>query len=48
MIRTEPKKSGKQRAFGTVRSYKGKIDGYLIPEFGDLPIRDVDASVSVC
>ncbi|WP_457099406.1 tyrosine-type recombinase/integrase [Microbacterium sp. P5_E9] len=43
MIRTEPKKGGKLRALGTVRSYKGKIDGYLIPEFGDLPIRDVDA-----
>lgn len=43
MVRTEPKKNGKQRALGTVRSYKGKIDGYLVPEFGDLPIREIDA-----
>jgi hypothetical protein len=42
IIRTEPKKGGKPRALGTVRSYKGKIDGYLIPEFGDLPVREVD------
>lgn len=35
-IRTEPKKNGKQRAVGTVRSYKSKVDVYLIPEFGDL------------
>ncbi|WP_243073735.1 site-specific integrase [Microbacterium sp. SS28] len=41
-IRTEPKKNGKRRALGTVRSYKGKIDGYLVPEFGDLPVREVD------
>ena len=43
MIRTEPKKNGKHRALGTIRSYKGKVDGYLVPEFGDLPIREVDA-----
>jgi len=43
IIRTEPKKGGKPRALGTVRSYKGKIDGYLVPEFGDLPVREVDA-----
>lgn len=42
-IRTEPKKNGKQRAVGTVRSYKSKVDGYLIPEFGDLPVREIDA-----
>lgn len=43
MIRTEPKKNGKQRAVGTVRSYKSKVDGYLVPEFGDLPLREIDA-----
>lgn len=43
MVRTEPKKNGKRRALGTVRSYKGKIEGYLVPEFGDLPVREVDA-----
>jgi integrase len=42
MVRTEPKKNGKRRALGTVRSYQGKIDGYLVPEFGDLPIRELD------
>lgn len=42
-IRAEPKKNGKHRAVGTVRSYKSKIDGYLVPEFGDLPIREIDA-----
>ncbi len=41
-VRTEPKKNGKRRALGTVRSYKGKIDGYLVPEFGDLPIRELN------
>jgi integrase len=43
MMRTEPKKNGKHRALGTVRSYKGKVDGYLVPEFGDLAIREIDA-----
>jgi integrase len=43
MMRTEPQKSGKHRAIGTVRSYKGKVDGYLVPEFGDLPVREIDA-----
>ncbi|MEV8134721.1 hypothetical protein AB0O37_05420, partial [Microbacterium chocolatum] len=43
LILTEPKKNGKQRAVGTVRSYKSKVDGYLIPEFGDLPVREIDA-----
>lgn len=42
MIRTGPKKNGKRRTLGTVRSYKGKIDGYLVPEFGDLPIPELD------
>lgn len=42
MIRTQPKKNGKRRALGTVRSYKSTIDGYLVPEFGDLAIREVD------
>lgn len=43
MMRTAPKKNGKHRAVGTVRSYKGKVDGYLVPEFGDLQIREIDA-----
>ncbi|MFB7893569.1 tyrosine-type recombinase/integrase [Microbacterium sp. NPDC056044] len=42
-IRMEPKKNGKHRAVGTVRSYRSKVDGYLVPEFGDLPIREIDA-----
>jgi len=41
-IRTEPNLGGKRRAPGTVRSYEGKLNGYLVPEFGDLPIRDID------
>ena len=28
MIRTEPNRSGKKRAVGTVRSYQGKVTGY--------------------
>jgi hypothetical protein len=31
------------RAVGTVRSYKSKVAGYLVPEFGDTPIREIDA-----
>lgn len=42
MIRVEPNRSGKRRAVGTIRSYKSKVDGYLIPEFGDTPIRQID------
>lgn len=42
MIRAEPNRSGKTRALGTIRSYKGKVDGYLIPEFGDTPLRHID------
>ena len=42
LIRTEPNRSGRRRAFATVRSYKGKVDGYLIPEFGDTPVRQLD------
>ena len=42
MIRTEPNRSGKRRAAGTVRSYASKVDGYLIPEFGDTPVREID------
>ncbi len=41
-IRTQPNRSGKKRALGTVRSYKSKVDGYLIPEFGDTPVRAID------
>jgi len=42
LIRTQPNRSGKKRALGTVRSYKSKVDGYLIPEFGDTPVRAID------
>ncbi|GAT74050.1 integrase [Microbacterium sp. HM58-2] len=41
-IRTQPNRSGKKRAIGTVRSYKSKVDGYLVPEFGNTPVRDID------
>ncbi|MDP5226151.1 MULTISPECIES: hypothetical protein [Arthrobacter] len=42
MIRVEPNRSGKKRAIGTICSYNGKVDGYLIPEFGDTPVRQID------
>lgn len=42
MTRTEPSGSGKRRADGTVRSYASKVDGYLIPEFGDTLVREID------
>lgn len=41
-IRAQPNRSGKKRALGTVCSYKSKVDGYLIPEFGDTPVRAID------
>ena len=41
-IRAEPNRSGRKRAIATVRSYKSKVDGYLIPEFEDTPIRQID------
>lgn len=41
-IRTQPNRSGKKRAIGTIRSYKSKVDGYLVPEFGDTPVSDID------
>lgn len=41
-IRTQPNRSGKKRAIGTIRSYKSKVDGYLVPELGDTPVRDTD------
>lgn len=41
-IRTEPNRSGRKRAIATVRSYKSKVDGYLVPEFEDTPIRQID------
>ncbi len=41
-VRTEPNRSGKMRTDGTVRSYQSKVTGYLVPEFGDLPIREID------
>lgn len=42
IIRTQPNRSGKKRAVGTVRSYKSKVAGYLVPEFEDTPIRQID------
>jgi integrase len=42
-VREEPNRSGKMRAPGTVRDYTGKVDGYLVPEFGDTPVREIDA-----
>ncbi|WP_346923296.1 hypothetical protein [Rothia sp. (in: high G+C Gram-positive bacteria)] len=42
-IRTEPNRSGKMRAVGTVRSYAGKVTGYLVLEFGDTPLKEIDA-----
>ena len=44
MIRTEPNRSGKKRAVGTVRSYQGKVTGYLVPEFRNTPVREIDAA----
>ncbi|QPS33594.1 tyrosine-type recombinase/integrase [Brevibacterium casei] len=41
-IRLEPTRGGKKRAIATVRSYKSKVTGYLIPEFGDTEIRHID------
>src|SRR5690606_37623804 len=41
-FRTQSNRSGKKRAIGTIRSYKSKVDGYLVPEFGDTPVRDID------
>lgn len=44
LIRTEPNRSGKKRAVGTVRSYQGKVTGYLVPEFRNTPVREIDAA----
>jgi hypothetical protein len=46
MIRETPNRSGKMRAAGTIRDYKGKVEGYLVPEFGDTPVREIDAERS--
>lgn len=43
MIRETPNRSGKMRAPATIRDYKGKVEGYLIPELGDMPVREIDA-----
>jgi integrase len=43
MIRETPNRSGKMRAAGTIRDYTGKVEGYLVPEFGDTLVRDIDA-----
>src|SRR5690625_4754506 len=42
-IRAEANRSGKIRAVGTVRSYAGKVTGYLVPELGDTPLKEIDA-----
>lgn len=42
LVKTEPNRSGKMRAVGTVRSYQGKVSGYLVPEFGDTLLKDID------
>lgn len=42
LIRVEPNRSGKRRAIGTIRSYKSKVGGYLILEFGKTPVRQID------
>lgn len=42
MIKTERNRSGKIRAIATVRCYQSKVSGYLIPEFGDTPVREID------
>lgn len=44
MIRTQPNRSGKKRSEGTIRAYQGKVSGYLVPEFGDTPLREIDAA----
>jgi integrase len=31
------------RALATIRDYKGKVEGYLIPELGDMPVREIEA-----
>jgi hypothetical protein len=42
MIRETPNRSGKMRAPATIRDYKGKVEGYLVPELGDMPVRKID------
>ncbi|GAB3634038.1 hypothetical protein GCM10027421_33910 [Microbacterium shaanxiense] len=42
MIKAERNRSGKIRAIATVRSYQSKVSVYLIPEFGDTPVREID------
>lgn len=42
MIRTQPSRSGKMRSAGTIRSYNGKVAGYLIPVFRDTSVRAID------
>lgn len=44
MIRTPPNRRCKKRAAGTIRSYKSKVSGYLILEFGETPLRDIDVA----
>ncbi|WP_245993380.1 tyrosine-type recombinase/integrase [Xylanimonas allomyrinae] len=41
LIEGTPNRSGKMRAAGTVRTYRSKVTGYLVPEFGDTPVRTI-------
>lgn len=41
-VRVEPNRSGRTRTRATIRSYRGKISGHLVPEFGDTPVRRID------
>lgn len=42
MVKSTSNRAGNMRSAGTVRSYRGKITGYLVPEFGDTPVREID------
>lgn len=44
VIRTQPNRSGKRRAVATVQQHAGKVRGYLVPEIGDMPLREIDAA----
>lgn len=40
-VRVEPNRSGRIRTHATIRYYRGKVSGYLVPEFGDTPVRRI-------
>lgn len=42
MVKSTPSRSGNMRSAGTVRTYRGKITGYLVPELHDTPVREID------